>query len=198
MKGAIRMSKAFMILLLAAALAIAPATISTSGGGVDRADARAQAAHSMRASVIGSAGAPGTSAGFRSNGTLGQSTPIGIGAAAPKKVYAGFWGRTWSLTGVDGNPVAYRNELFQNYPNPFNPSTTIEYSLEETGTARIVIFSVDGRRIRTLEGGVKPPGLHRAIWDGRNERGESVATGIYFYRLEANRVAAVKKMLLLR
>jgi hypothetical protein len=192
------MSKAFVILLLAAALAIAPATISNRGGVAAWSNARAQAAHSMRASVIGSAGAPGSSANYRANGTLGQSTPIGIGAAASKKVYAGFWGRPWSLTGVDENPVVYRNALFQNYPNPFNPSTTIEYSLEGMGAARIVIFSVDGRRIRTLDGGVKPPGAYRAIWDGKNDHGQSVATGIYFDRLEAGRFSAVKKMILIR
>jgi hypothetical protein len=192
------MSKILFITMLAAALAIAPSMIPGAAGEKAWGDARAQAAHSMRASVIGSAGAPGSSGSFRSNGTLGQSTPIGIGAAASKKVYAGFWGRTWSLTAVDENPVVYRNVLFQNYPNPFNPSTTIEYSLEGTGAARIVIFSVDGRRIRTLDGGVKPPGLYRAIWDGKNDHGQSVATGIYFYRLEAGRFAAVKKMLVLR
>ncbi len=192
------MSKAFMILLLAAALAIAPATIPGPAGDVWQGSARAQSTGSVRASVIGSAGAPGSSANYRANGTLGQSTPIGSGAYATKKVYAGFWGRPWSLTAVDGNPVVYRNALFQNYPNPFNPSTTIEYSLEGTGAARIVIFSVDGRRIRTLDGGVKPPGVHRAIWDGKNDHGPSVATGIYFHRLEAGRFAAVKKMILIR
>ncbi len=192
------MSKTFVIVMLAVLLAIAPSTIPGAAGETAWGDASAQAAHSMRASVIGAAGAPGSSANYRSNGTLGQSTPIGIGAAAAKKVYAGFWGRTWSLTAVDENPIVYRNVLFQNYPNPFNPSTTIEYSLEGTGAARIVIFGVDGRRIRTLEGGVKPAGIYRAVWDGKNDRGQSVATGIYFYRLEAGRFAAVKKMLLLR
>ena len=192
------MSKIFVIIMLAAALAIAPATIPRTGGGMQWANAHAQAAHSMRAAVMGSAGAPGSSANYRANGTFGQSTPIGIGASATIKVYAGFWGRPWSLTAVDENPVAYRNVLFQNYPNPFNPSTTIEYSLEGTGAARIVIFSVDGRRIRTLDGGVRPPGIYRAVWDGKNDRGQSVATGIYFYRLEAGRFAAVKKMLLLK
>jgi hypothetical protein len=192
------MKKTFIIVLLAAALAVAPMTIVGPRGSLARGDALAQAAHSMRASVIGAAGAAGSSANYRSNGTLGQSTPIGIGAAATKKVYAGFWGRPWSLTGVDENPVVYRNVLFQNYPNPFNPSTTIEYSLEGTGAARIVIFSVDGRKIRTLDGGVKPPGIYRAVWNVINDRGESVATGIYFYRLEAGRFVAVKKMLLLK
>ncbi len=192
------MVKSFEILLLAAALAIAPATIPNLGGGLQWANARAQAAHAMRASVIGSAGAPGSSAGYRMNGTMGQATPIGIGASATKKMYAGFWGRPWSLTAVDENPVVYRNVLFQNYPNPFNPSTTIEYSIDGASAARIVIFSVDGRRIRTLDGGVKPPGVYRAIWNGKNDRGESVATGIYFYRLEAGSFAAVKKMLLLK
>lgn len=192
------MLKSFVIVMLAVLLAIAPSTIPGAAGEPAWGDASAQATHSMRASVIGSAGAPGSSANFDANGTLGQPTPIGIGASATKKMYAGFWGRTWSLTAVDENPIVYRNVLFQNYPNPFNPSTTIEYSLEGTSAARIVIFSVDGRRIRTLDGGVKPPGMYRAIWDGKNDRGQSVSTGIYFYRLEAGRFAAVKKMLLLK
>ena len=152
----------------------------------------------MRAAVMGSAGAPGASASYRANGTLGQSTPIGIGAAASKKVYAGFWGRPWALTGVEEIPIAYRDMLFQNYPNPFNPSTTIEYSIAAAGAVEITIFSVDGRRIRTLSGGLKPPGKYRMVWDGRNDRGGPVSTGVYFYRLEAGSFAQVKKMLLLR
>ena len=192
------MKRTFIIVMLAAALAIAPAMVPRPVGGAAWGDALAQAAHSMRASVIGGAGAPGSSANSRSNGTLGQSSPIGIGAAASKKVYAGFWGRPWMLTSVGETPVTYRDMLFQNYPNPFNPSTTIEYSLAAAGAVEIAVYGVDGRRIRTLESGLKPPGAYRAVWDGRNDRGAQVATGIYFYRLEAGRFAAVKKMLLLK
>jgi hypothetical protein len=190
--------KSIKILFLAAALAVAPAIIPRHGCGIGWATAYAQAAHAMRSSVIGAAGAPGSSAGFRMNGTLAQPTPIGIGAASLTKVYAGFWGRPWAVTGVDETPLPYRNALFQNYPNPFNPSTTIEYSIERAASVRIVIFSVDGRRIRTLDAGTKPPGLYRASWNGTNDRGESVSTGIYFYRLEAGGFAAVRKMILIR
>lgn len=192
------MSKSLIIMILAAALAVAPATVAGPAGGTGWGNARAQAAHSMRAAVMGSAGAPASSASFRMNGTLGQSTPIGIGAAASKKVYAGFWGRSWALTGVDETPVAYRDALYQNYPNPFNPSTTIEYSIAKAGAVRITIFGVDGSRIRSLEGGVRPPGTYRALWDGTNNRGEPVSTGIYFYRLEVGRFTDVKKMLIIR
>jgi hypothetical protein len=149
-------------------------------------------------SVVGAAGHPGESAGLKVNGTLGQPTAIGIGSAAGRTAYMGFWGRRWIPTPVDDIPSAFRDELYQNHPNPFNPSTTIEFSVARDGIVEIAIFNVKGQRIKTLVEEHKSPGRYRAIWDGRNERGSPVSSGIYFYRLRTATFGSVKKMLLLR
>jgi hypothetical protein len=99
-------------------------------------------------------------------------------------------------------PVAYR--LYQNYPNPFNPATTIKYELPVQSTVTLTIYTILGQKVKTLVSGVEDAGVKQVQWDGRNERGLGVATGVYFYRLEARAVSGnasftqVKKMLLLR
>jgi len=88
--------------------------------------------------------------------------------------------------------------LEQNYPNPFNPSTTIEYEIDEAGDARLAIFDAGGRRIRGLVDGFTMPGVHRVVWDGRDDRGEDVSSGIYFYRLSANGDILNRRLALVR
>lgn len=95
-------------------------------------------------------------------------------------------------------PVVYTNELGQNYPNPFNPSTTIAYSLANKTDVKLQIFDVRGRLVKTLVDGERSPNNYRVMWDGRNNSGNSVASGIYFYRLVAGEFKATKKMVLLR
>ncbi len=112
---------------------------------------------------------------------------------------------TADITGVQepvpgSVPVAY--SLDQNYPNPFNPSTQIRFSLPVASGVHLVVYNVLGQEIATLMNGVVPAGQTVVVWDGRNGAGAPVASGVYFYRLQANSGAAsfssVKKMLLLR
>jgi M6 family metalloprotease-like protein len=101
------------------------------------------------------------------------------------------------ITDADGMP-AFAFSLSQNYPNPFNPSTTIEYSIAKTSPVEIAIFDVGGHKIRTLVSEMKAAGSYRAVWNGRNDRGSSVASGMYFYRLTAGDFTRIRKMILLR
>ncbi|UCH85681.1 MAG: T9SS type A sorting domain-containing protein, partial [Candidatus Latescibacterota bacterium] len=96
-------------------------------------------------------------------------------------------------------PVS-RADLGQNYPNPFNPNTQIAYYVPETsdGHVSIVVYDVTGARVRTLENGIKTPGRHVALWDGRNDHGTPVGSGVYFYRMTQKGFTATKKMLLLK
>jgi hypothetical protein len=94
--------------------------------------------------------------------------------------------------------VAYQNELAQNYPNPFNPSTTISFSLARDARAELSIYDVRGARVRTLVDARRERGIHRIQWDGRNQAGEPVASGVYFYRLKAGAFSSTKKMVLLK
>ena len=89
--------------------------------------------------------------------------------------------------------------LLPNYPNPFNPETWIPYQLAKTSDVSISIHSADGKLVRSLELGQLPAGVYKhksraAYWDGRNELGESVASGVYFYTLTANDFKATGKM----
>ena len=91
--------------------------------------------------------------------------------------------------------------LLPNYPNPFNPETWIPYQLSEPTNVTITIYSVDGQLVRTLELGHQAVGVYEsrsraAHWDGRNELGEQVASGVYFYVLTAGDFNATRKMLI--
>ena len=88
--------------------------------------------------------------------------------------------------------------LSQNYPNPFNPSTTIEYTLDESRQVSLDIFSITGQRVRTLASSVMSPGVHRVVWNGRDSDGNSVAAGVYLYRIKTDEYVASKKMMLLK
>jgi hypothetical protein len=88
--------------------------------------------------------------------------------------------------------------LLQNYPNPLNPETEIGFQLPEANHIVVKIFNILGEEIRTLVDQPYEPGSHRVRWDGRDERGNPVASGIYLYQLQAGDFSQVRKMSLLR
>lgn len=94
--------------------------------------------------------------------------------------------------------VPEKIELAQNYPNPFNPSTTIRYGLATSGKVRLVIYNVLGQRVRELINANQPAGYHKILWNGKNAAGQTVATGLYIYRLETPDGALSRKMMLIK
>ena len=93
--------------------------------------------------------------------------------------------------------------LLPNYPNPFNPETWIPYQLAQPVNITISIYTIDGHVIRTLDLGYKPSGIYQsktraAYWDGRNNVGESVASGVYFYTLTAGNYKATRRFVILK
>ncbi|MDD4858565.1 MAG: FlgD immunoglobulin-like domain containing protein, partial [Candidatus Krumholzibacteria bacterium] len=101
--------------------------------------------------------------------------------------------------GLDKSPkVPASTYLDQNYPNPFNPMTTIRIGLSEPSYVALRIYDVSGRLVRTLVAEHLAAGCYDKVWDGRDSRGESVASGIYFYKLDTKSVTETKKMILLR
>lgn len=94
--------------------------------------------------------------------------------------------------------AAGRNELLQNHPNPFNPATRIDYSVAEPGRVTLEVFDAAGRRVRTLVDAVQEAGANFSVWDGRDDRGVPVATGVYLYRLRTATFSDSKKMVLLK
>ena len=94
-----------------------------------------------------------------------------------------------------GSPAA---RLFGAAPNPFNPWTTIRFTLSRPARVRLLIFDVSGARVRNLTDRALPAGEYHITWDGKNDRGRELASGAYFYRLEADREVQAKKLILLR
>ena len=95
-------------------------------------------------------------------------------------------------------PRVVHNELAQNHPNPFNPTTTISYSIAKRGHVVVAVYAVDGRRVRTLVDEVQSSDIYRVSWDGTDNRGSKVASGVYFYRISSPQFSATKKMVLLK
>jgi len=88
--------------------------------------------------------------------------------------------------------------LYQNYPNPFNPGTTVKFAVPEAGNVKIVIYDLLGQEVRTLFDGYTQRGTTEIVWDGRDNKGAQVSTGMYVYRMTAGSFTQSRKMVLLK
>ncbi len=88
--------------------------------------------------------------------------------------------------------------LHQNYPNPFNPVTTIAYDLPEAGDITVTILNILGQEVTKLVNGYQQAGVYRVVWDGRDNNGQAVNSGLYFYQIKSKKFMAAKKMILLK
>jgi hypothetical protein len=99
--------------------------------------------------------------------------------------------------------IPQKTELVQNYPNPFNPETWIPFQLSKPSEVNIRIYNAGGKLVKTLQLGYKSAGMYierskAAYWDGRNDIGEKVSSGIYFYELQTDTFREIRKMVLLK
>jgi hypothetical protein len=111
---------------------------------------------------------------------------------------------------VDGYPLAYVIKdgfgellpkgfaLYQNHPNPFNPATTISFDLPKATAAELTVYNLLGQEVCRLVSGNLPAGTHTVIWDGRDNSGKAVSSGIYLYNLKAADFSAKMKMIFLK
>ena len=96
------------------------------------------------------------------------------------------------------NTVPNTYTLGQNYPNPFNPTTTIKYTIPKAGNVKIEVYDITGRLVNTLVNSNQATGTYSVVWNGRNSAGQSVGSGVYLYRIQANDFVSVKKMVMLK
>jgi hypothetical protein len=114
----------------------------------------------------------------------------------------GVWRRPLSemVTEVEDNfsqvPVGFTLE--QNYPNPFNPATTIRYQLPKASRVILKIYNIFGHEVRTLVNERQSAGVNSVVWDGRDQSGKEVSSGIYIYRLQAGESIQSRKMSFVR
>ena len=95
----------------------------------------------------------------------------------------------------DNAPAIETAALYQNYPNPFNPVTSINFRLAKSGVVRLVVYDNLGQSVRTLVNGFRPAGNHLVTWDGTDEAGKKVKSGVYYYRLSQGNFQQTKTMI---
>jgi len=105
---------------------------------------------------------------------------------------------TTGITAVAGDSRPAEFKLSQNYPNPFNPSTKIDFSLNQPSSVSVKIYDIKGSLVKTLLNSYKNSGSYDVTWDGTNDSGKRLSTGVYFYELISDNNQIVKKMLLLK
>jgi hypothetical protein len=104
-------------------------------------------------------------------------------------------------TGIDEKPEKQIPTVFslaQNYPNPFNPTTTILYDLPTATRVKLIVYNVVGQKVRALINERQAAGQHKVIWDGRDQHGRQVSSGVYIYRIQAGAHVQSRKMLLVQ
>jgi hypothetical protein len=100
--------------------------------------------------------------------------------------------------GVKDNTIPRTLDLANNYPNPFNPTTTIRFAVPQAGPISLMVYNVLGQQVRMLAQGNVSAGYHDVVWDGKDDHGMTVQSGVYFYRLQTGSVALVKKMVMVK
>jgi len=120
-----------------------------------------------------------------------QMSPQGIGQ--------GFFGLLNSaLENIDPAQTPNLSQIESVYPNPFNPCTTIQYSLKQAGSTTLTIYNLKGQKVNLLVNQVNSAGKHNAVWDGTDDNGKAVSSGVYFLRLEQGGYRDMRKLMLLK
>jgi len=115
-------------------------------------------------------------------------------------------GMTWmtvnfdisAMLSIDGSAIPEVFALHQNYPNPFNPVTSIQFDIPEQSEVRMDIYNLMGQRVATLVNNTLEPGFHAVKWNGTNDFGKQLSSGMYIYRISANNFTSVKKLILMK
>jgi len=128
-----------------------------------------------------------------SDSTLPDTSAVSVDLAGDYRLTARFASQG---SGVEAE-VPAQLLLAQNYPNPFNRATNIPYRLPAAATVRLAIYDLSGQLLRRLVEAQAPAGTYRAVWDGRDEAGQPVASGVYLCQLRAGQRVEARKMVLL-
>ncbi len=150
-----------------------------------------------------------STASYKLSSSIGQSIAGVQGKAtctpsSPCTLFTGFWNPRivvmspveWDEEDVSQLPKEF--DLNQNYPNPFNPTTVIEYALPKTAQVKIQVYNILGQKVRSLVDEPQEPGYKTIYWDGKDDSGREISSGIYFYRIVAGNFVKCKKMALLK
>lgn len=152
----------------------------------------------MREATVDGGGGSSQGGNFTLLGTAGQPD-AGTSTGGGFTLHGGFWQTNLWPTGVDVPPKpAAAFELLPPAPNPFNPRTTVRFRLAATTRVRLEIHDAHGRLVRTLLDETQDAGPHEVVWNGFDDRGQSVASGSYYLRLVADGHVLTRKAALIK
>ncbi|MCB0306065.1 MAG: T9SS type A sorting domain-containing protein, partial [Calditrichaeota bacterium] len=136
----------------------------------------------------------------RKNGVSIATVPVdGQGVLYFEHSGGGTFELSGGVTGISGDePVAEGFRLEQNYPNPFNPETVINYQLSVVSDVVLAVYNLLGEKVATLVNARQGAGQYQVQWNGRDQLGRQVSSGVYLYRLEAGGLVQSRKMILMR
>ena len=205
----------FLFLVLGFCLAVVLSGPGTAQTGASSKSSKAtQPNYILGRYVMGSGGVMGATGTNHIHRATAGETCVGGMQGVNNILFSGFWHPPgFGPTAVDqdvGVSLPTRFELHQNYPNPFNPQTIIRYNLPDEYLVTVEIFNVVGQQIRLLlNAQIQGPGLKQVVWDGRDDHGKMLGSGIYLYRITASSLGPgndtaeilfqeIKKMLLVK
>jgi hypothetical protein len=151
----------------------------------------------LQKNAVSAGGRAVTSSAYELNWTLGQGVAASI-AGSSLAMEIGYWPNVGTAVSAIPEMPGYIWSLDQNHPNPFNPVTTISFTLAADSQVRLEVYSIRGRRIRSLLNESRGAGPHKVIWDGRDSSGRQVASGTYFARIVSDQGTLTKKMMLMK
>ncbi|RLC50903.1 MAG: hypothetical protein DRI23_06130, partial [Candidatus Cloacimonadota bacterium] len=102
------------------------------------------------------------------------------------------------LTEANNIIIPENTALLGNYPNPFNPTTEISFALKDAEKVNLEIFNVRGQKVKTLVNKSMDAGLHQIVWEGLDDAGKQISSGIYFYKMQAGEYNATRKMIMMK
>jgi hypothetical protein len=118
--------------------------------------------------------------------------------SSPKELQVTFLSPSWVNSDEAGWNTPQVFTLSQNTPNPFNPTTTISFTLPISGNTTLTIYNAAGQKVRTLISGNQTTGIHSVLWDGKDDFGKLVSSGVYIVRLSMGKYSDIRKMMLVR
>ena len=136
--------------------------------------------------------------GSYTDGTVGRVAVVPPFLYAASSLHDGFNILQLDILSSVPEPEASRLELYQNYPSPFNQGTMISFTLPRAMAVELSIYNVSGQLVATVVDRIMDAGPHSTSWNGTNQRGDEVRSGVYFYRLNAGGRRLTKKLVLLR
>ncbi len=130
-------------------------------------------------------------------GTIAQPD-VGVASGGTLELRGGFWATPQSVTAVEPTVPSLVYRMGDPSPNPFNPKTRVRFELAQPGPTTVRVYNVAGRLVRELINQTLPAGPHDFEWDGRDNRGQSIASGSYHIQMRSGNFAAVRKATLVK